>query len=353
MDTIKIPLDTWQIILGKLSMRSQLRLKQVCKLLYGELKLYNFEKEKYAGLLTNEIIKQHPYIKKLYLAKTLDLSSLKYLDSLYIKTNIPNNYLDNIDVKEIKFLTYVLKNKETVNLNHMTKLSSLRLHHNEVTYNDIANVNLTEFDMGNNRVNYISNLTNLTTLIMPGYKTNNNELININLTTLKITSNYNIPNFLHMTNLTELYLPGNYISDLNKLSNLKILNISHSYMPLDNIKQLHNLEELYAERCPCITNFNCFTKLRILNMNNNDSIKSHDISELSNLTELYAQACYRLTDLNFLINLRVLDITYCQALLNKHVNKLQLEAIYTNSNSKVIKINTTRLRQINNIKLVK
>lgn len=369
MDNSILPIDTWQVILEKLGINSQLRLKQVCKLLYEELKIYNFEKIKYSDLLTDEVIKQHPYIKTLNLTHILDLSNLKCLDSLYINTTIPKNFLDNMDIRKIEFLTYCVKKGETVNLNHMTKLKSLKLFNNEV--NDISNLNLTELTLGrqfnftithltnlqklnicrSSKIKNISHLTNLTTLILNA-SINNSELTNLNLTTLKMYGTTDVTNFLHMTNLTKLNLNcGSMTINLNSLLNLKILYIAYmNKIMLHDIKKLSNLEELHANSCPQLTYFNCFTKLKVLNIDYNDCITSNGISKLCNLRELYAEGCSKLTNLNYFTNLKKLNITYCK-ITNKDISKLELEELYHKKN--ITKVNSAKLKIINGVKLIK
>ncbi|MBD2011112.1 leucine-rich repeat domain-containing protein [Microcoleus vaginatus ZQ-A3] len=164
--------------------------------------------------------------------------------------------------------------------------------------------NLTELSLDGNQITDItplSALTNLTSLYL-----NNNQITDI--TPLSA-----------LTNLTSLYLNNNKITDITGLSALT--NLTHLYLnnnPITDItglSALTNLTHLYLNNYQItdITPLSALTNLTSLYLNNNQITDITPLSALINLTSLY------------LNNNQITDITPLSALTN-------LTSLYLNNN---------------------
>ncbi len=329
-----LPIELWQMISEKTKVLIQLKIKQCCKLFYKNLRICDFGDYKISSLLNDEIIQQHPYIKKLAINNNITtVNNLKYLDALYIYKNVNEKFFENINIRKIKFKRPLgmdfYSNK--INLNHMTNLKVLKLNRfNEDSHIskldliklnvsncfNITNVNhltnLQKLNIGNNKeilhIGFLTNLKNLN--ISYPCNINNDELSNLNLTKLIASGRLGITNFQHMTNLRELDIFGSEITSLNTLTNLIKLDIS-----------------------------------------DNRNITSDGISSLVNLRELVAENCTGLKNLNHLTNLQKLNIRYCTHIRNEHIDKLELKKIQM-KDCMISQVNSKRLIQINNITLI-
>src|SRR5437016_1685659 len=83
---MNIPLiyDMWQEILERTDFLSQIRLTQLCKYFYDNLKIYDFLNinYQYLWLLSDNIIKNYPFIKKLYAYENTNITDagIKHLN---------------------------------------------------------------------------------------------------------------------------------------------------------------------------------------------------------------------------------------------------------------------------------
>jgi len=97
--SIKLPIELWQLIFDQLSLKHQLRLKQVNKLLSIKLDIIDLYhiKDSYRSKLTDEIIKKYTNLKYLdasYNSSITD-NGVQYLKLHALNASHNNNITDN------------------------------------------------------------------------------------------------------------------------------------------------------------------------------------------------------------------------------------------------------------------
>ncbi len=92
------------------------------------------------------------------------------------------------------------------------------------------------------------------------------------------------------------------MTNLILLSSLAV----NQFLVIKEYKKL-NLEELEADFNPLITDLNHMTNLRILSIDGNSGVSDKGIRKL-NLISLYANKNNKITDLNHMTNLRILQM---------------------------------------------
>lgn len=333
-----LPIELWQIISEQTKFLSQIRLTQVCKHLYNNLKIYDFTKKCYAKKLDDDIISKHQFMKRLKVIQynNIKITNIDHLKNLeYLKATYDCNITDAHIINLTNLTTLkIFMNPKIGNVSQLTKLKTLYLNHDSRIIRDIGGlINLTELNTEcNDKLLGIDMLTNLKIL----YMTDNNANLNglTNLETLHLGYNEHITNLNHLVNLKHLYLKnGNFPTvnpGIDKLTNLEFLNISHN-MFINDLNSLVNLNTLIANECDNITdesikklvnltrleinysqikNVNHLTKLEILSMYGNDKII--EISNLERLSSLnFGGKDNKISnlELNKLTNLKILSIS--------------------------------------------
>ena len=162
-----IPTDIYQEILEQTDFLTQIRLTQLCKHFYNNLKIYDFYtiNYKYLNLLSDDILKNYKYIRKLdaFDNPRITDEGIKHLSLHTLYAAVPNKYMDNPTITD-------------TGISHMTNLYAL-----------YAGKNSKITDAG------ISNMRNLKILDASWNDTITNEGIkNMNLSKLNAVGNYKI-----------------------------------------------------------------------------------------------------------------------------------------------------------------
>lgn len=123
-----------------------------------------------------------------------------------------------------------------------------------------------------------------------------------------VSNNHNLTNDILKLypHITKIFL-SHHLNDISNLTNLQVLHLENGDINNHQINLLTNLTELSITYSN-ITNINCLTRLRILNVTCN--IDNIGIASLTNLTELYISYNDTITDINHLKNLHTLGIGY-------------------------------------------
>lgn len=209
------PIEIWQIILEKTEFIQQIRLRQVCKYFYNELYVTDFAFKipcKYKRLLSDDILKQHKYIK--YLDISLPTSGTD--NGVYELYNLPANIVSDDGIKHLTSLTklYADNNKYITDVNHLINLEELSIGGIYCGVNNEGIKNLLKIkvlDISDSNVSKINHLKNLEILIVCGYvyggccgslsNFDSDDLLDLNLTELYISGNNKIIKIPYMINL--------------------------------------------------------------------------------------------------------------------------------------------------------
>lgn len=379
-----VPIDIIQQIFIKVDFLTQIRLHQVSKLFYSKLQIRNFYKidQKYLELLSDSILHNYPYIRKLHIIKSgiTDVGYLTNLQKLNVVTdqifNINNKFLSNLNLRKLicngnsnliqidhmsnlkilyadysKITDATLKNislkklsvndcKLVTNINHMTELNTLYARGDcKITDDGLVGLtNLTSLDVRNNRnIKSINHLTNLKILNAAYCRITDDDIKNLDLEELNVTDNRNIENINHMQNLKKLiadFTCGINDSGIRDLRKLRVLSVSYnSYIA--NANHLTNLTELYA---------NSTSKYgRHLS-----SISDKGIANLFNLKILECNGNSYVSNLNHMTKLEILRAKK-SAICTDGIKNLNLIEISASHKSELDLSHMTRLKKIDNI----
>ncbi|ARF12313.1 hypothetical protein Klosneuvirus_4_128 [Klosneuvirus KNV1] len=123
-----IPTEIWQIFFDQVDFLSQIRLTMVCKYFHLSLKVTDFHNidEKYLRLLTNDILKNYPFIIKLNANYNKKITNVNYLTHL---KELDVYWLSGIGDEGIKDCDLTIlganRNSKIKNVNHMKHLKEL------------------------------------------------------------------------------------------------------------------------------------------------------------------------------------------------------------------------------------
>ena len=124
------------------------------------------------------------------------------------------------------------------------------------------------------------------------------------------------------------------ISNINHMSNLKVLNASRKCgIDCYGVKNL-NLEVLYAYDNPKITNINHMTNLKELDASNNCGINDNCIKNV-NLEKLYISYDHKISRVNHMTNLKELEACGDCGIDDDGIANINLEKLETNYNQKI------------------
>lgn len=252
MDYI-LPIEIWQIILDKVKIKSQLKLTTACKYFHNNLKVTDFSnvKYKYASLLTDDILKNYPYITKLKISNNVKINNLnhfKKLEELYFYGNCD---LDNESLKGLNLKKLVLfDNPNLTDINHLTNLKELIIIDSKcgIGNDGIKNLNVKYLNVTNNsNITKINHMTNLTMLVAPGNDCgiDNDSIKGLNLSHLGAEGNYKISEIEHLTELE--YLNAGWNGSINdnsikKLNLKKLIACCNPRITEEGYKHMTNLE---------------------------------------------------------------------------------------------------------------
>lgn len=199
----------------------------------------------------------------------VNLSGNKNVKNISELSNLTSIYLKDTGIKSIK------------EIENLTNLSVLDLSYNELTSIDgIANLKeLTNIDLSGNKITDFSNIS----LLKNNYSEEEYPYISLTVESGEISD---ISIFNDISNIAELYLANNNITDLSNFNNNSVclLDLSGN-IGLTNIIQLKNMEDLnvlYLENCDLndLSEIAELKNIDILDLSGND-IKN--IEKLNNL----------------------------------------------------------------------
>lgn len=210
------PLEIWQILLNKIDFLSQIRLTQVCEDFHQVLRIENFYEinAKYLKLLTDNILKNYPYITRLDAGdnpNVKDVSHLIHLKVLnaYRWSGIGDSCLQNINL----YVLYAGCNEKIKNISHMTELRILDVSGNDSCGVDdtiLQHLNLLYLGASaNKKIKKVGHMTNLI-ILDASYEcgVDDSELQTLNLNYLNAYRNNKIRNISHMSKLRTLVATG-------------------------------------------------------------------------------------------------------------------------------------------------
>ncbi len=157
--------------------------------------------------------------------------------------------------------------------------------------------NLKELYIGLNQVSDISGISEL------------NQLKVVNLTSNQISD---VSSLANIKTLEKLVLDHNNISDISSLTGLENLtlldlgsNNNNTFNDMESISKFTNLESLtlYNNMCSDISLLSNLTKLEFLSLSTNDITDITSLENLTNLKRLYLGQNYNLSDVSVLNNL--------------------------------------------------
>lgn len=264
MDRVHLPLEVWQCILNVSDFHSQHRLRQVCKLFYYNLFIYDLESlpYDYAEKLNNNILQQHPRLERLYawsnsaISEINHLTRLTYLDMGEYPCKISDEQLIGLPLLEL-----IVSHNYNVNMiNHLTQLTKLVAYGDCLLDVDLSGMKL--LDLGISLNPYVSEIGHLTTLTCLQATSDSDfgnctfvesDLRPLNLLELNMSYNKYISTITFLTNLTTLDISG----DISKLTNsslygLSLLNLNVNHNPhITDIRHLTRLQRLTACYANC------------------------------------------------------------------------------------------------------
>ncbi len=232
-------------------------------------------------------------------------------------------------------------NKNNFDLNFLSKLKELYIKNTSITNDNVKKLNLEKLNITFcEKITNINHMSNLK-ILYAGYdfSINDDSIKNLNIEELYVYGNENISNINHMTKIK--VLDASYIC-LNT--------IFESGIDDNGIKNI-NLEELYANDNKKITNVNHMTNLKILHAGDECGIDDFGIKDLIYLEELYVgqhlnisgivTGNEKITNINHMKKLKILYACGEFCGLDDHgINELlNLEELYVNDNNKITNIN--------------
>lgn len=175
-----------------------------------------------------------------------------------------------------------------------------------------------------------------------GYDIAQDEICNlINLVELKISKNNIISDLNHLTNLRILDISNSHKitnDGIKSLTKLTELDISGNMNYVTDITHLTNLTTLYMSGNANITHIHNLTKLRKLSIRGDCKINDIEIKSLTNLTEFNASDNNKITDVNHLVNLEELNAQYNCGIADEGISSLtNLTKIYIHGNPNITK----------------
>jgi len=231
-----VPIEIYQLILFEADFLTQIRMRQINRILYAKLEINNFYhiEQKYSDLLSDQILAPHPFITELNARANQLITNLAHLTRLE-KLDTTHSGIDDAAIKNNFALRelYASHNHKIMNVNHLTRLEKLDVF-GRCGIDDvgISDLNLKElYATHNSKITNINHLIGLETLIISGFCGLENDGIS------------------GLTNLTRLKVSNNpRITDINSLTRLKVLHATGSAceLGLEGIVNL-DLEEMYIE----------------------------------------------------------------------------------------------------------
>ena len=125
---MNFPIDIYQIILLFTDFITQIRIRQLNKLFYNKLDIYDFYNinHKYLVLLDNKILRNYPFIKYLNANDNEHITDVNYLTKLEELDAHGDCRINNEGIADLNLIKInVSCNPFITNLNHMTKLKIL------------------------------------------------------------------------------------------------------------------------------------------------------------------------------------------------------------------------------------
>lgn len=255
------------------------------------------------------------------------LTNLKNLTWLDARSNAGFNTMRGYDHGELNLANLTnliyLNAAFMINISHLTKLKTLKIHKSVITNEDISLLtNLTCLNISSNQI-----LTNLNLNFC--YQLTSLDISYTNIASDGITA---------LTNLISLCIyDSQNIKDFGTLTNLQTLEIYDvSGVTNDGITNLTNLTSLLISNNTQITNLNIFTSLTNLQISEASSITNNNITNLTNLTYLNLNENSQITNINSLIHLNTLRAAGYECILDDegitNLSNLTSLDIYNNVN---------------------
>jgi len=252
-------------------------------------------------------------LRVLYAEESCGLSHFGFSCCINIKVL---HATDNKKIKNINFLTNLteLSARSTFSgivhdsFKDCTNLEILDIRHNANILTLKGFTNLKYLDASYCRRlsdKYINDCTKLEMLYLDGVETFNDLNKLSNLRTLRAASTINTDGLIGCVNLEILDFCYNLNSiNFNHLTNLKMLR--KQYVCDDNIKYCTSLEVLFT--FPCCSDLNNLTNLRML-CASGENLVTNSIINCTNLEVLNVYYCNNLENIDHLENLKILRIT--------------------------------------------
>ena len=145
---MEIPAEIWQLILSCSEFLTQIKLRCVCKMFHKRLEVHIFMGWRYTDLLTDDILRNYPFIKKLYAYDNPRITTVNHMSRLEIlhagcSCGIDDKGIQNANLKEL----HANNNPHITTVNHMSRLEILHAQGNcGIDDIGIQNANLKELN---------------------------------------------------------------------------------------------------------------------------------------------------------------------------------------------------------------
>lgn len=365
-----VPIEIVQQILSVADFVSRIRLRCCTKLFHEKLQIHNFYDipYNYYHRLSNKIIRNHSYIRRLNVENKSDITMISHLTNLRELNTVASGLSDRSGLCTNLRILCASDNGAISDITHLTKLKALYASGRSCGITDNSIITLTNLKYlsisSNDSIRNVNHLTKLELLFAHAYSNiDNNSIMNLtNLKRLDMFSNKYVTTISHLTNLTELdisYESAITSNEITKLCHcLKTLRINDNLQIFD-IGYLTGLENLHAigSLCTIVNSSLINLNLKILDCEDNESIQNighminlevlrsggssiisdQEIKFLTNLTELRVCDNQRITDIRHLTKLKILWCQYNSALSDDGITGLKLTTLYSIGNQKITK----------------
>ena len=149
---MNIPTEIWQLILSHSKFLIQIRLRCVNKLFHERLEVHNFTNQKYTKLLTDNILRNYPFIKELNADSNPRITTVNHMSRLEILHAEWNCCIDDIGIQNANLKELCAYNNPRITtVNHMSRLEILHAGWNcGIDDIGIQNANLKKLYASNN-----------------------------------------------------------------------------------------------------------------------------------------------------------------------------------------------------------
>jgi len=168
---MNLPIELWQLILSCSEFLTQIKLRCVCKMFHKRLEVHIFMGWRYTDLLTDDILQNYPFIKKLNASNNPHITTVNHmsrLEILYAQGNcgIDDKGIQNANLKELR----ADSNPRITTVNHMSRLEILNAGWNcGIDDKGIQNANLKELRANSNpRITTVNHMSRLEILDAQG-----------------------------------------------------------------------------------------------------------------------------------------------------------------------------------------